>query len=194
MVFILSAASSSSIEAPPFLTSVLFEEGQALFFPDNNPALATTLMPIPVPPPPPAPLLIAAPTAPQPTPTTGAVRVPVLAPVPVMAASPAPVPLMTSAPAPVPTLIPIGSGISPTYIMNANGTVTTASFAFPAGTVVAAPTFLASGNPEMCFEQIGQSIATMLFAYFCGLFSLFLTVRRERNEANPSPEVSPSSP
>jgi hypothetical protein len=48
--------------------------------------------------------------------------------------------------------------------------------------------------PEVYFHQVGNSMATIICAYTGGLFSLFLAGRRERNEANSLPDVSPSSP
>jgi hypothetical protein len=197
MVFVLAGFSSSEFEPPPFLTGILFQEGQALFFPQNNsvvtatyPAAFPVTTPVPpIPAVPPSPATAQPPTDSDDEPSTAAPK-----PLPIQ-------PFNATQPPPTPPIqvsgTLTGSVMSGTPKPNANVTVSTTTFTttYTPG-AVAVPPMLSSTPPEICFEQIGQSMATLLFASIGGLFSLILAARRERNEANPAstPEVSPPSP
>ncbi len=218
LVFIMPSPSTSMFEAPPFLTSVLIEQAQALFNPDMNnvnptmagmiigPTTATTVMPVPPPAPPP----LAVPSTPAPTQLAAAPTPPVVMPPasqvpdegtePGPPATPTPVEVtpVAAVPPPGPVAPPVLPTMGlPTTVATTNGAVTSVSYTFPAGTIVppAPPTFFSNAQSgDLSFQQIGQSMMTLLLAYVGGLFSMFLAARRERSEAAPTPEVSPSSP
>ncbi len=95
---------------------------------------------------------------------------------------------LTAGPA-APSVIPKVVRSTTTTSYNASGSVFSSSTTLGPGST--------SGGPsEICFGQIGQSLAVLVFAYLGGLLTLFFAARNERNEANPAPtaEVSPSSP
>ena len=185
LVFVLPSPISSSFEAPMFLTTSLLEETKALFFPEQNNITATTTFSVALPSAvmaPPIPPVVA--TGPAPT-----------APIPVPSPS---APAQVVAPT-MPALVAPPIQPASALTVNGNGSVIAASYTLPPGTVFPVGTSLGgtiSGASEASFEQVGQSMATLILAYLGGFFSLFLAGRRERNEANPAPapEISPSSP
>jgi hypothetical protein len=157
-VFVFVFPSSEPNEPPPrFLTALLLDEAQALFFPNNNSVFFTTYNPV---------VATFNPT-PLPVVTTAP---------PMLAVTPAPVP-PNIPPSPVPVASAVTSALPTTVTVGAS-----------------TPFFFNTSIPQTSFHHVGQSMATLLLAYLGGLFSLFLAARRERNETNSAPDVSPSSP
>jgi hypothetical protein len=103
---------------------------------------------------------------------------------------------------PVGPVVPPPPGLPPTVPASVvtmstpsiNGTATTASFSLPTNAISFSSTGAVVTTETASFHYVGQSMTTLLLAYFGGLFSLFLAARRERAESTPTPDVSPSSP
>jgi hypothetical protein len=156
-VFVFVFPTSEPNEPPPrFLTAILLDEAQTLFFPNYNVVVLATFNPAPLPVMPAAPFMLAV----NPAPTV--------------------IPVQPNTP-PAPT-VPVASAVT-----NALPTTTVRVGA-------ATPFRFNNSTRQASFHHVGQSMATLLLAYLGGLFSLFLAARRARNEANPAPDVNPSSP
>jgi hypothetical protein len=196
IVFVLAARSTPNFETPVFLTTALLEYAQTFSFsqhpnPGVVPSTPQSTMTLP--------LVPAVPQMPLVTSDSmGGVGVPALLPPPASQITTTP-PLAEN---PDSTLRGSTRSSAPSgAVMNANpnGKISETPFRYsPSLSLQPGVSISSSGDEafvrEIYFNQIGQGIATLLFAYIGGLFSLFLANRRERSESNSPAEISPSSP